>query len=145
EQGGAAVALLEREYEPTGTENGNGHFNGNGHLPDPRIDEAPKTTSTWLRSHADLLLLATLLAGVGFVQATNMLHWPDAQFDEGTYVSNAWAVQHGALAPYTYSYGHPPLAWLLIAAWTWVSGLFAGTSYSIDTGRQLMLVVTLAS
>ncbi|TML09380.1 MAG: hypothetical protein E6G41_00210 [Actinobacteria bacterium] len=74
-----------------------------------------------------------------------MLHWPNAQFDEGTYVSNAWAVQHGALAPYTYSYGHPPLAWLLIAAWTWVSGLFAGTSYSIDTGRQLMLVVTLAS
>src|SRR3954451_16989652 len=74
-----------------------------------------------------------------------MFHWPDTQFDEGTYVSNAWAVQHGALAPYTYSYGHPPLAWLLIAAWTWVSGLFTDTSYSIDTGRQLMIVVTLVS
>jgi 4-amino-4-deoxy-L-arabinose transferase-like glycosyltransferase len=86
-----------------------------------------------------------LLTGVGFVQATNMLHWPDSQFDEGTYVSNAWAVQHGALAPYTYSYGHPPLAWLLISLWTWARGLFGDTSYSIDTGRQLMFVVTLVS
>jgi glycosyltransferase XagB len=162
EPAGATVALLEREHEPqweglgvtgngnghrngNGHQNGNGHRNGNGHLPGLRIDDAPETTSTWLRSHADLLLLAALLAGVGFVQATNMLHWPDAQFDEGTYVSNAWAVQHGALAPYTYSYGHPPLAWLLISLWTWARGLFADTSYSIDTGRQLMFVVTLVS
>jgi len=38
---------------------------------------------------ADLALLAALLACVGLVQATNMLHWPDTQFDEGTYISNA--------------------------------------------------------
>jgi glycosyltransferase XagB len=152
EPAGATVALLEREHEPqwdrlagNGHWNGNGNGNGNGHLPDLRIDEPPQAPSTWLRSHADLLLLATLLVGVGFVQATNMLHWPEGQFDEGTYMSNAWAVQHGALAPYTYSYGHPPLAWLLIAAWTWASGLFADTSSSIDTGRQLMFVVTMIS
>jgi cellulose synthase/poly-beta-1,6-N-acetylglucosamine synthase-like glycosyltransferase len=158
ETAGATVALLEREHEPpweglagngNGNANGNGHWNGNGngngHLPELRIDEPPEAKPTWLRSHADLLLLATVLAAVGFVQATNTLHWPEAQFDEGTYVSNAWAVSHGALAPYTYSYGHPPLAWLLIAAWTWASGLFGGTSYSIDTGRQLMLVVTMVS
>jgi glycosyltransferase XagB len=96
-------------------------------------------------SRADVLLQLGLLAAVASVQATNMLHWPAAQFDEGTYVGNAWAVSHGALAPYTYSYGHPPLGWLLIALWTWASGLFGGGSYSIDTGRELMFVVSIVS
>jgi 4-amino-4-deoxy-L-arabinose transferase-like glycosyltransferase len=91
---------------------------------------------------ADFALLAALLACVGLVQATNMLHWPDTQFDEGTYISNAWAVQHGALAPYTYSYGHPPLVWLVIALWTWGRGIFGDGTFSIDTGREFMLVVT---
>jgi hypothetical protein len=96
-------------------------------------------------SHADVVLLLALLAGIGLVQATNMLHWPDTQFDEGTYVANAWAVGHGALAPYTYSYGHPPLSWLFIALWTWARGIFGDGSYSIDTGRELMFVVTIVS
>jgi cellulose synthase/poly-beta-1,6-N-acetylglucosamine synthase-like glycosyltransferase len=153
------VALLEREEarprEPTAG-NGNGHWNGwtSGDLAaslagDPPWVSRPHSGSLLRRrllsAHADLVLLVALLAFVGVIQATNMLHWPDAQFDEGTYVSNAWAVQHGALAPYTYSYGHPPLAWLLIALWTWARGVFAGTSYSIDTGRELMFVVTMVS
>lgn len=98
-----------------------------------------------VRSRADLLLQLVLLTVIASVQATNMLHWPGTQFDEGTYVGNAWAVQHGALAPYTYSYGHPPLAWLFIALWTWASGIFGHASYSIDTGRQLMFVVCVIS
>jgi hypothetical protein len=113
----------------------------------------PRRSSGWLSllgrnaigAHADLVLVATLLAGIAVVQATNMLHWPETQFDEGTYISNAWAVHHGALAPYTYSYGHPPLGWLLIAVWTWMRGIFVDTSYSIDTGRELMFVVTMVS
>jgi 4-amino-4-deoxy-L-arabinose transferase-like glycosyltransferase len=71
-----------------------------------------------------------------------MLHWPGTQFDEGTYVSWAWAVPHGVLANYTYSYGHPPLTWLLIAVWTWASGFVGNGVYSIDTARELMLVVS---
>jgi hypothetical protein len=98
-----------------------------------------------LAPRADLLLLLVLLAGIGLVNWANMLHWPNIQFDEGTYVSNAWAVEHGALAPYTYGYGHPPLSWLIIALWTWGQGMFGDGSYSVDTGRQLMLVVTLVS
>jgi glycosyltransferase XagB len=107
--------------------------------------ERPPAPANPIRAHADLVLVAVLLAGVALVQGTNALHWPATQFDEGTYVSNAWAVQHGALAPYTYSYGHPPLAWLLIAAWTWARGLVGDGSYSIDSGRDLMFVVTLVS
>jgi hypothetical protein len=91
------------------------------------------------------LVLVVLLAAVGIVQATNLLHWPNTQFDEGTYVGNAWAVGHGALAPYTYSYGHPPLTWIFIALWTWAKGIFGDGGFSIDTGRELMLVVTIIS
>jgi glycosyltransferase XagB len=97
---------------------------------------------TW---RTELLVPLALLAVVGIVNGTNMLHWPDPHFDEGTYVGNAWAVEHGALAPYTYSYGHPPLGWLFITLWTWARGLVGDGSYSIDTGRELMLVLTLIS
>ena len=90
-----------------------------------------------------LVLLLGILAIVGIVQATNLLHWPNTQFDEGTYISNAWAVGRGDLAPYTYSYGHPPLAWLFIALWTWAGGIFGDGSFSIDTGREFMVVVTI--
>jgi glycosyltransferase XagB len=112
--------------------------------------------STWLsdasvrigrlvHSHVDVVVQVTLVACVAAVLATNLFHWPDTQFDEGTYVANAWAVQHGVLAPYTYSYGHPPLAWLLIFLATWVSGVFGHASFSIDGGRELMLGVCLIS
>jgi len=110
-----------------------------------RLGEVPGLLRKALASRADLLILLALLAGIGLVQATNMLHWPNTQFDEGTYVANAWAVEHGALAPYTYSYGHPPLAWLLISLWTWAHGLVSDGSYSLDTGRELMFVVTMVS
>jgi cellulose synthase/poly-beta-1,6-N-acetylglucosamine synthase-like glycosyltransferase len=96
--------------------------------------------------HADLAVQVVLLTAVGLVLATNMLHWPAALFDEGTYVSNAWAVQHrGTLAFYTYTYGHPPLAWLLVFLWTWASGVFGHAMYSLDGGRELMLVVSIIS
>lgn len=114
-------------------------------VPRSRLGDARAVLRRAVASRAELLVLVALLAGVGTVQATNMLHWPDMHFDEGTYVSNAWAVEHGALAPYTYSYAHPPLSWLLIAVWTWALGIFGDGTYSIDTGRQLMFVVTLVS
>ncbi|MFL5848603.1 MAG: glycosyltransferase [Solirubrobacteraceae bacterium] len=100
---------------------------------------------TAVASRGGLVLLLGLLAIVGIVQATNLLHWPNTQFDEGTYISNAWAIGHGDLAPYTYSYGHPPLAWLFIALWTWAGGIFGDGSFSIDTGREFMVVVTIIS
>ena len=75
-----------------------------------------------------------------------MLHWPAVLFDEGTYVGNAWAVgQRGELAFYTYTYGHPPLAWLLITIWTSAGGLFGHATYSVDGARELMCAVTIVS
>jgi hypothetical protein len=93
----------------------------------------------------DLAVQVALLAVVGIVTAHNALHWPATQFDEGTYVSYAWSVGHGRLANYTYSYGHPPLAWLLIFAWTWAGGLLGHGSFSIDHARELMVALCLVS
>jgi cellulose synthase/poly-beta-1,6-N-acetylglucosamine synthase-like glycosyltransferase len=110
-----------------------------------RVGRVRATAGRTVTARLEVALPLALVAAVGVVQATNMLHWPDSQFDEGTYVGNAWAVGHGALAPYTYTYGHPPLAWLVIFLWTWAAGIFGHGSYSIDTGRELMLVVSLVS
>jgi cellulose synthase/poly-beta-1,6-N-acetylglucosamine synthase-like glycosyltransferase len=97
-------------------------------------------------SPVDLLVQLPLLVGLGLVQATNMLHWPTVLFDEGTYVGNAWAVgERGTLGFYTYTYGHPPLAWLLITLWTSVGGLFGHVAYSLDGARELMCAVSIVS
>jgi hypothetical protein len=51
---------------------------------------------------ASLLLLLVLLALVAVVHATGMTHAPPRSDDEGTYVAQAWAVQHWrTLAHYT--------------------------------------------
>jgi cellulose synthase/poly-beta-1,6-N-acetylglucosamine synthase-like glycosyltransferase len=94
----------------------------------------------------DVAVQIPLLIGIGLVQLTNAIHWPGALFDEGTYVGNAWAVGHrGELAFYTYTYGHPPLGWLLVTLWTSVGGLFGHGTYSLDGARELICVVTIVS
>lgn len=61
--------------------------------------------------------------------------------DEGTYVSQAVAVLHGQLSPYTYWYDHPPVGWIVLAGWMGGPGaLFPGPN-AIATGRQLMVVL----
>jgi hypothetical protein len=93
-----------------------------------------------------LLLLVALLALVAVVHATGMTHAPPRSDDEGTYVAQAWAVQHWrTLAHYTYWYDHPPLGWLLIAAWTTLTGAFARAASAVAAGREFMLVLQLAS
>jgi 4-amino-4-deoxy-L-arabinose transferase-like glycosyltransferase len=111
-----------------------------------RLLDLPARLVKLVRSHADLAVLLPLLVAVGLVQVTNIQHWPGTLFDEGTYVGNAWAVQErGALAFYTYTYGHPPLAWLMISIWTWVAGIFGHTTYSVDGGREFISAVIIVS
>lgn len=87
-----------------------------------------------------ILALAALAHGV------NMGNFPYYENDEGIYVSQAWAVvNQGALAPYTYFYDHAPAGWLLMAAWSLVSGGFYALGTSIETGRGFMLVVQVVS
>ena len=100
----------------------------------------------WLQGRRiDLSVQLVLLVIAGTVLITNLTHWPSTQFDEGTYVSYAWSLQHGRLANYTFSYGHPPLGWMLIFLWTEAQGLFGPVVFSIDHTRELMALVFLAS
>jgi hypothetical protein len=99
----------------------------------------------WTHRVSLVLLLATL-AVVAIVQAIGMDHAPQRVDDEGTYVAQAWAVQHWrTLAHYTYWYDHPPLGWLLLATWTTLTGAFSRAASAVAAGREFMLVVQVLS
>lgn len=84
----------------------------------------------------------TLMIGAGVIaHAWNLFSYPRYQGDEGVYMSAAWAVAHGQIYPYTYTYGHPPLGWILIAVWCQLTGGFFSFGTAINTGRILMLVI----
>jgi cellulose synthase/poly-beta-1,6-N-acetylglucosamine synthase-like glycosyltransferase len=110
-----------------------------------RLGDALARAGRAVAAHPDVALQVALLAVVGLVQATNITHWPAPLFDEGTYVGNAWSVQHGALAPYTYSYGHPPLGWLALFLWTGSGKALGLGTYSIEAARECMLAVSVVS
>jgi hypothetical protein len=101
----------------------------------------------WAWTHRlGLVVVLGLLLVVGAVHATGMDRAPQRVDDEGTYLAQAWAVQsRHTLAPYTYWYDHPPLGWLLLAGWTAATGAFTRAASAIAAGRQLMLLVQLAS
>ena len=63
--------------------------------------------------------------------------------DEGTYLSQAWAVRTGmGLAHYTYWYDHPPLGWIQIAGLSWLPELVAPDVPAVAAGRIVMLAFT---
>ena len=100
----------------------------------------------WLIGHRTLLILVTVLLVAGFAHGINMFHYPYYEDDEGTYMSQAWAVLHrGELAPYTYWYDHAPLGWIQIAGWTLLSGGMHAFGPTVESGRVFMLVLQLGS
>ncbi|WP_051966373.1 ArnT family glycosyltransferase [Kitasatospora mediocidica] len=78
------------------------------------------------------------------VQGWNIAGFPAVSDDEGTYLAQAWAVQHHrGLAPYTYWYDHPPLGWLQLAVLSWLPGLFASSAHVLTAELRIaMLPVT---
>jgi len=93
-----------------------------------------------------LIVVAVLVVGAGLLHGNNMFGSPARFDDEGTYVSQAWAFQtHGTLAYYTYWYDHPPLGWMLLAAWNLITfaAPFHVSLWAAD--RVFMLVVDLVS
>lgn len=101
----------------------------------------------WFKTHKlDTLLLIALLGVSTTVSAINMAGYPQRFEDEGTYVSQAWAIkEQGTLTHYTYWYDHPPAGWIQLAGW------FVGTNSldrygsAITAGREFMLVIHLAT
>jgi hypothetical protein len=101
----------------------------------------------WLRAHkTSLIVCLPLLAVVGFVHMVGMASAPSIVDDEGTYVAQAWAIENwGTLAHYTYWYDHPPLGWVQIAGWTWLTQAFDRADLSVLAGREAMAVAKVIS
>jgi 4-amino-4-deoxy-L-arabinose transferase-like glycosyltransferase len=102
----------------------------------------------WLRAHwLSLLIVAGLLLAVGLVHAIGYDRFPGRiNDDEGTYVAQAWAVQHWhSLTHYTYWYDHPPVGWINIAGYTWLTRAFDRLPTAVSAGREFMIVVKLVS
>ena len=92
------------------------------------------------------LLIISLLVIAGVAHGYNMFHYPYYESDEGTYMSQAWAIiTSGQLAPYTYWYDHSPVGWMLIALWLKLTGGLFTWGFAINSGRVLMLILHVAS
>jgi hypothetical protein len=91
----------------------------------------------------DAWLVAALVLVVVAVQAVNITNFPTVSDDEGTYLAQAWAIQHGhGLAHYSYWYDHPPFGWIQIAALSWVPALLFHGPMVVMHARIIMLPVT---
>jgi hypothetical protein len=101
----------------------------------------------WVRLHRlSVVIVAGLLIAVGLAHWVGYDRFPiRATDDEGTYVSQAYAVQQWhRLAHYTYWYDHPPAGWIAIAAYTWLTRAFQRLPTSVSAGREFMVWVNLA-
>ena len=107
-------------------------------------------TSLWAKiktNKIDIMIAGLLLVIAGTVSGINMSGYPQRFEDEGTYVSQAYAVEYKhELAHYTYWYDHPPVGWIQIAGYTTVTNAFARYNHTsaISAGREFMLVIHLA-
>ena len=92
------------------------------------------------------IIVGLMLIGL-IAHGLNMFNYPAFTFngDEGIYTQQALAVlKLGQLSPYTYIYDHAPGGWILLAAWMALSGGPHTFGSTIDSGRVLMLLLTLA-
>ena len=94
----------------------------------------------------ETLVIVAVLLIAGLAHGINMFHYPYFEDDEGTYLSQAWAVFHlGRLAYYTYWYDHAPAGWIQIAIWSAITGGFHTFGQSINSGRIFMFLLQLGS
>jgi len=94
----------------------------------------------------DLVLAVSLGLLVIATHGARLSAGPGYGDDEGTYVAQAWALLHqGTLAHYTYWYDHPPLGWMVMAAWNGTAGHLFSPATAVEGGRQFMVVVAAAT
>ncbi len=99
--------------------------------------------SGWQWFGPDLLTKLSLAVVAVLANAWNITNYPAVGDDEGTYLAQAWAIQHGeGLAHYTYWYDHPPFGWIQIAALSWFPATILPGHLAVAHGRVIMPVVT---
>lgn len=97
--------------------------------------------SAWIEAFVVLLLLSIGM----IVHGWGMNTFPAYQQSEGLLMSNAWAVTHGNIQPYAYTYTQTFLGWVQIASWLRITGGLTTFGNAINSGRAMMLALTTAS
>ncbi|MEU9604744.1 glycosyltransferase family 39 protein [Streptomyces sp. NPDC048057] len=106
----------------------------------------PRPVIRFRSSRPDLLICLGLLTVIVLVQGWNITGFPALSDDEGTYLSQAWAIQQGeGLAHYTYWYDHPPLGWIQLAGLTYLPALLVPEAMTVATMRFAMLLISAVS
>ena len=93
----------------------------------------------------EAIIVAFVIGITMMVQTLNIFNASAYSVDEGDVMSNAWAILHGMITPYAYTYNHPPLGWIQVAAWLRLTGGLSSFGNAINSGRVLMLLVACAS
>jgi hypothetical protein len=117
------------------------------HLRPARRPPRLRRVVRWIILHkAGIAILVPVLVIVAAVHMTGMADAPQRTDDEGTYVSQAWAIMHlNTLAHYTYWYDHPPLGWILTAIYASVTGAFSRAPNAVAAGREFILVLQMTA
>lgn len=116
--------------------------------PSPVTPSRRDKLKLWLHEHRlSIAVLLPLLAIVGVISGWNFTGMPGTvNDDEGTYVAQAWAVLYqDHLAHYTYWYDHPPLGWLQIAGYAWLTNGFERSNYDVMMARELFLIANIVA
>jgi Dolichyl-phosphate-mannose-protein mannosyltransferase len=114
-------------------------------MPSLDISDITPRERFYIPGWLEIIIVIIGVVGSVVAHAYNMFNFPRYEMDEGTYMSAAWAVLNGKIYPYAYGYGHPPFAWMQLAALVKLVGSFFLFGNAIDTGRVLMLLYTLGS
>jgi len=114
-------------------------------MPNVTLNTAKQTRAIPLPTWLEAVLVVLSLATAFVIHAYNMFNFPRYELDEGTYMSNAWAITQGLISPYPYGYGHPPLAWMQIAAWIQLTGGPFTFGNALNSGRVFMLFYAVGS
>ncbi len=95
----------------------------------------------WFKRHKlDTAVVTALVAVSAVVSGMNMTGYPQRFEDEGTYVSQAYALQErGTLTHYTYWYDHPPAGWMQMALHLGATNALDRYDSSIVAGREFMV------
>jgi 4-amino-4-deoxy-L-arabinose transferase-like glycosyltransferase len=115
---------------------------GKPEAPPPLWRRGRRRLVRWVRGQrVDLGVVSVLVVVGAIVHMIGMYATPARFDDEGTYTAYAWAVQNWhRLGHYTYWYAHPPLGWIQIAGWTWLTDAFDRAPYAVAAAREFMLV-----
>ncbi len=114
-------------------------------MPKIALSTTRQTRAVPIPAWLEAIIVVLGLAGTFITHAYNMFNFPRYELDEGTYMSNAWAITQGMISPYPYGYGHPPLAWIQIAAWIQATGSLFTFGNALNSGRVFMLFYAVGS